>query len=181
MIEQETTQHEHQHQHSAEQTTDTAAPTSVGIAYEVVQFRAKGDAEGFSFTTKTYLKMASLIKDLGEQAVLDLVNSEVQARLGMKARSVSGISALNSVDASKYGQVKANLIQTLTNKFPSKVIFSEDDARNWKPDVRELSITGYTKKINEALKAGDMKAFNLWIEQLKVAAARQQERVLAGL
>ena len=159
----------------------TPTTTDTGIVYEVIPFRAKGDAEGFSYTTKTYLKMANLIDDLGEQGVLDLVNSEVQARMGMKARKVSGFSALANVEASKVGQVKANLIQTLTTKFPTKVIFTEEDARNWKPDVRELSIGGYAKKIAEAVKAGNVADMTMWMDQLKVACLRQQERVAAGL
>ena len=40
------------------EATNTAPATeTAGIVYEVIPFRAKGDAEGFSFTTKTYLKI----------------------------------------------------------------------------------------------------------------------------
>jgi hypothetical protein len=157
------------------------ATANTGIGYEVIPFRAKGDAEGFSFTTKIYGSANAVVADIGEDALLSLVNSEVQARLGMKARSVAGFSALIAVEAPNRLQVKNNLIQTLTTKFPSKVIFSEADALAWKPDVRELSLAGIQKKIYEAYKNNDMAQFNLWIDQLKAAAARQAERAQAGL
>lgn len=169
---------------SEEATTVVEATTNgapQGVSFEVVPFRAKGDAEGFSFTTKIYTTLDAALADLGQEATLDILNAEVQARLGMKARANAGFTALSEVPASNRLHVRNNLVQTLTTKYPSKVIFGESEALAWKPNVRELSLSGIQKKINEAYKAGDMEQFNLWVGQLQAAAQRQQERVQAGL
>ena len=164
--------------------SDSVENTPVAVnpcSFEVVPFRKGGDAEQFSFTTKVYNNIQAAVDDLGADVALDILNAEIQARIGMKARSVAGFGKLAEVAAPERLTVKNNLIASLIAKYPTKVIFTEEDATNWKPNTRELSLSGIQKKINEAYKNGDMTAFNLWIGQLQAAAARQQERISAGL
>ena len=165
----------------SDETNTTVTSTLPPISCEVVPFRKGGEAEQFSFTTKAYNTIQAAIDDLGLDVALDVINTEICARIGMKARALAGFPRLAEAPASERATVKNNLIASLTAKYPTKVIFSEEDALNWKPNTRELSLSGIQKKINEAYKNGDMAAFNLWIGQLQAAALRQQERMAAGL
>tara|TARA_R110000868_G_scaffold39869_4_gene138437 strand:- start:14655 stop:15134 length:480 start_codon:yes stop_codon:yes gene_type:complete len=155
--------------------------TTPSIAFEVIPYRKGGDAEQFSYTTKVYPTIEIAIEDLGQDVALDVLNAEVAARIGMRARNAAGFTKLAEAPAANRASVKNELLAHLLSKYPSKVIFSEDDARNWKPGVRELTLTGIQKKINEAYKSGNMTDFTFWVGQLQAAAQRQQERVAAGL
>lgn len=174
----------------SDQTTTIETPVASAlppISYTVVPFRKGGAAEQFSFTTKEYNNIDAAISDLGVNSVLDVINAEVAARIGMKARAQAGFGDLGSASAANYGATKNALEATLIAKYPTKVIFSEADAQAWKPGERELTIGGIQKKINEAFKVlmsaktAEEKAtatvsFNNWIAQLTTAAQRGAER-----
>jgi hypothetical protein len=148
----------------------------LGYTFEVVPYRKGGDAEQFSFTTKTFISLDAATAELGQDTILDLINQEVSGRIGARARAKAGFNALAEVGASERASAKAELIAKLTAMYPTKVIFTEHDASSWKPNARELSLSGIQKKINAAYTSGDMEQFNFWIGQLQAAAARQQER-----
>jgi len=139
------------------QTADSAtttAPVSTlpPITYSVVPFRKGGAAEQFSFTTKEYNSIDAAVADLGAQLLLDVLNAEVAARIGMKARSSTGFGDLGDSTSPSYTNKKNELVAKLTASFPSKVIFTEADAKAWKPGERELTINGIQKKVTEAYK-----------------------------
>lgn len=146
-------------------------------SFEVVPYRKGGEAEIFSYTTKVYNSIDGAISELGQDIILDLINNEVSARIGSKARAKAGFNALSEVEASKRASAKNELVASLTAKYPTKVIFSEADAADWKPNTRELSLSGIQKKINKAYSDGNMEDFNFWVAQLQAAAVRQQERL----
>lgn len=157
------------------------------ISYEVVQFRKEGAAQDFSFTTKVYNQLNAAITDLSENTILDLVNAEVAARMGMAARNRAGFAKLGDTNAGDYGAKKTALIASLTAQYPTKVIFSEADAQAWKPGERELTIGGLQKKITEAIKSvssaktpeaknAAQTVFMTWMTQLQTAFQRNAER-----
>lgn len=154
--------------------TPAASVATPPVYFEVVPYRAKGDAEGFSYTTKQYSTITAAIEDLGEELALDVLNAEVSARIGMKARTTNGFLKLGEAAASERASLKAALLAQLVTKYPSKVIFSEADAQAWKPGLRELTIGGIQKKINEALKSSNNEEFQFWVAQLIAVNQRQQ-------
>lgn len=179
------------HQHSeTPQVEASPVQTANGLYYEVFPFRKGGNAEAFSYTAKQYKTVNDAVADLGDEAVADMINAEVAARIGIKARNIRGFGDLsnpNKVPAHQQTQFKAQLIANLTAKYPSMIIFGEAEAKEWKPGVRELTIGGIQKKINEAFKKlGEAKTvearnqatseFNNWIAQLTLAAQRSAER-----
>jgi len=149
--------------------------------YQVVKYPQDSDAEQFSFTTKIYSTTELAIKELGADAALDILNAEVSVRIGLHALKTAGFNKIEEASEADRAKIRSEFRNRLLSEFPDAIIFSENDARNWKPEKNELSLSGTWKKINETYKFGKMDEFKFWINQLQNASQREQERRAARI
>lgn len=148
---------------SAPATEGSAATNGSPISFEVNEFE-EGEYKGFKYTTPVHNitgRTTSLTVDegtktaierYGEATLLALFDAQVLGRIRTKVKN--GL---------RKGLKPAELAaehQSMMQKHPDGILFSEQEALAWKPDVRELSPNQLFKKakeyFNEAGKETDM-------------------------
>lgn len=127
----------------AENPTDEAQSGKPAISYEVNEFE-EGDFKGFKFTVPEFNTMEAAVETYGADKVLSLLNTQINARIRTKVKN--GLPKnLKPVDlAAKHAELLA--------KHTGGILFSEKEASEWRPEVRELSPNQLFKKAKDAYK-----------------------------
>lgn len=157
--------------------TPSAEPA---VVYPVIPYRKGGEAEIFFFTSKNFNTLAAAEEAIGTDLLLDLINSDMDARLGAIARNRAGFNKLSEVESGKRLGAKNDLITSLVAKYPTKVIFSESDAATWKPNTRELSAKGIMIKWQKAMNSGNTAEAKNWYDKLIEVLAQEQAAAAAA-
>jgi hypothetical protein len=117
------------------------------MAQYIEQTYKDGDWKGFRFTVKQFDNTAEVVESLGEDNVLALCNQQIASRIRAKVK--------NSLPKGLSGGELASHQQRLADKHSDSILFSEDDANNWRPDQREVTPTALFKQATAAFKTGD--------------------------
>lgn len=137
----------------SEQATVAEAEVKPPLSFEINEF-VDGEYKGFKYTTpvhnvtgrKVTMEVDEGIKTAidryGEGVVLNLFDSSVLGRIRTKVKNGLPKSLKPAELAAKH--------QELLQKYPGGVLFTEQEATTWKPDVRELSPNQLFKKAREA-------------------------------
>lgn len=123
-------------------TADSPVPP---VVYEVSEF-SEGDAKGFKYTHPEYATAADAEAVYGKDVVANLVNVAIQGRIRTKVKNDLGLSKMKPIEVQPFLQKKL----TATGG----ILFTETDAKEWRPDVRELSPKQLFKQANALLKEG---------------------------
>lgn len=114
------------------------------LTFEVEEFE-EGDFKGFKFNSPQYNGNEGLteaISTYGLNTVLSVFNAAITARIRTKVK--------NSLPKN----IKPNELlakqKELVTKYPDSVLFSEDDAKKWRPELRELTPNQLFKKSKAA-------------------------------
>lgn len=111
------------------------------------------------------------VEKYGAEVVLDLVNNGVH--YGTRAR-------VKNSKIPKYDDKEATREAVAKLAASEPIVFSAEDAENFKPGTRELSVTGIANLIKKAMKEGNiMQAVELG-KQL-VAAMEKEQKLQAAL
>jgi len=155
------TEHAHSQVISPENpTTEQKSPEANGqatnveaLTFETNEF-VDGDYKGFKYTVpvhnitgrKTTLTVdegvAKAIERYGEATVLLLMDSQILGRIRTKVKN--GLP--KNQKPAELAAEHAKLLQ----KHPDGMLFSAEEATNWKPEMRELSPNQLYKKAKEA-------------------------------
>ena len=122
----------------SEQNT-TALPSP---KFEVLSFE-EGDAKGFKFNVPNYDKVTDYVAVYGEDVVASIVAAAIAARIRTKVKNDLGLKDV------KPHEVQAHIAKKLAST--GGILFSETDAKNWRPDVREVSSKQMFKRAVEML------------------------------
>jgi len=111
------------------------------VEYEVSEFE-EGDFKGFKFTHPTFNTLAAVAEVYGEEKALSLINVQVQARIRTKVKN--GLPKdIKPIDLPRTQQ-------ELLTKNPGGILFTQEAAASWRPEVRELSPNQLFKRAKEA-------------------------------
>jgi hypothetical protein len=117
------------------------------MAQYITQEYKDGDWKGFKFAVKQFDSSAEAVEHIGEDNILALLNQQVASRIRAKVK--------NSLPKGLTGGELESAKQRLAEKHTDGVLFSNEDADNWRPDQRELTPTALFKLAKEAFKSGD--------------------------
>lgn len=117
------------------------------MAQHIEQTYKDGDWKGFKFSVKQFDSTAEAVEGLGEDNVLALVNQQVASRIRSKVK--------NGLPKGLVGDDLVNAQQRLMDKHPDGVLFTTDDANEWRPDQRAETPTALFKQAKEAFKTGN--------------------------
>jgi hypothetical protein len=155
-------------------TGGTTNGQAVPVEFEVNEFK-EGDFKGFKFTVPVFNTLDAVVGTYGQDKVLSLLNTQIDARIRTKVK--------NGLPKELTGTALAAKQAELMQKHVGGLLFTQDDAASWRPEVRELSPNQLFKKAKEsfaeanktqdpALKAELMvKGQNFLIEAGKAMAA----------
>lgn len=115
------------------------------VTFEVEEFR-DGPFKGFKFTHPEYNSLGATVDAFGEATILALINSGVLARIRTKVKNSLPKDLKPAEIASKQAE--------LLTKYPTGVLFSEEDAGKWRPEVRELTPNQLFKRAKEQFALG---------------------------
>jgi hypothetical protein len=123
------------------------------LGFEVCEFE-DGDYKGFKYNVPSHNitgrkspldvdeGMRTAIERYGEATVLSMFDAQVLSRIRTKVK--------NGLEKNlKPAELVAEHTKLLT-KHPDGILFSEQDALNWKPEIRDLSPNQLFKKAKEA-------------------------------
>lgn len=130
-----TTQHEVTH---VVESTSTKPP----VEFELNEFQ-DGDWKGFKFVAPAYNSLDAAIETYGADKVLSLLNTQIDSRIRTKVKNGLKI----------YGNLKGSELVAKQTELASKnsgILFTQDEAAAWRPEVRELSPNQLFKKAKEA-------------------------------
>ncbi len=99
-------------------------------------------AKGFKFVYPEFPSVADAITLYGEDDTLKVINSAIAARIRTKAKNDLGF---NGLKPNEINERKA----ALAAKYTDFVVFNEDDATKWRPDVREVTPNQIMNQIKE--------------------------------
>lgn len=139
-------------------------PAEQPLTFAVEEFQ-DGAAKGFKYTVPNFNTIEKAVELYGESRVLGLLNGQILARIRTKVKNDLGLSDMKPLEVGPFLQKKL----AATNG----ILFTEADANEWRPDVRELSPGGMVKKITELLQSGK--------QADAVALAAKLQRVMAEL
>lgn len=99
-------------------------------------------AKGFKFTYPEFPTVEDAIELYGVDDTLKVINSAIAARIRTKAKNDLGF---NGLKPNEINERKA----ALAAKYTDFVVFNEDDATKWRPDVREITPNQIMNQIKE--------------------------------
>ena len=118
--------------------------------------RDKSDYKGFTYFSKQYLNLGAAIAAFGEELLLELFNAKLASQIGVRvgAKIESNIAERDEKTESveQYNERRKKTLAELLLKTPT--IFTPEDAYNYVPGDRELSMAGIVRKINKLMAAG---------------------------
>lgn len=133
-------------------------------------------AKGFKFVYPEFANTQEIIDFYGEEDTVKVFNAAIQGRIRTKAKNDLGFNGLNQ---QKTNERRADLAARHTDF----IIFTEQDATNWRPDVREETsnmISREIKKVgnDQSLSAEDRKAKVLELSNRWFAAVSKEQGVV---
>jgi hypothetical protein len=99
-------------------------------------------AKGFKFVYPEFANLEDVVELYGVDDTMKVINSAIAARIRTKAKNDLGFNGLkpNEINERK---------STLAAKYTDFVVFNEDDATKWRPDVREVTPNQIMNQIKE--------------------------------
>lgn len=101
-------------------------------------------AKGFKFVYPEFANLEDVVAMYGVDDTMKVVNSAIAARIRTKAKNDLGFNGLkpNEINERK---------STLSDKYMHTgfVVFNEEDATKWRPDVREVTPNQIMNQIKE--------------------------------
>lgn len=99
-------------------------------------------AKGFKFKVPEFTSIDEYRQFYGDEDALKVVNSAIAARIRTKVKNDLGFNNLKPVEINER---KA----ALAAKYTDFVVFNDDDATKWRPDVREVTPNQIMSQIKE--------------------------------
>jgi len=127
------------------------------VLYEVNEF-IDGDFKGLKFQTPVFDTLDSLVNSYGEECILSLVNQQIQARIRTKVK--------NSLPKNLKPDDTRQFMENTLSRHPDGIVFSEQQASEWKPDARELTANKLFKMAKEAFAVGDVVKGTEFLKQM---------------
>jgi len=118
----------------------------------------KGDLNGYTFIIPEYNNLDKLTLDYGVQAILDLANTSIAAKLRTKVKLDHELKKGETLDAFR-ARLKA--------KSPDGVLFTQEQATAWRPGTREKSANMLMKEAQELFSKGDVQGGLALLEKMK--------------
>lgn len=143
--------------------------TVPSVAFEISEF-SEGDAKGFRYTHPVYANTSVAAEILGEEVVMNLLNTAIQGRIRTKVKNDLGLSKIKAVEVRPYLDKKLATTGGL--------LFAESDAKDWRPDVRELTPKQLFKRANELAKKGDIVGATALFQKMQKAMLEQADAVI---
>lgn len=128
----------------ADETTTPSASTN-GLPspkFEVLSFE-EGDAKDFKFNVPVYETVDQYKAVYGESVISAIIAAAIAARIRTKVKNDLGLTDI------KVHERPAFMAKKLATT--GGLLFNETDARNWRPDVREVSSKQMFKNAVEML------------------------------
>lgn len=99
-------------------------------------------AKGFKFVYPEFANLEDVVALYGVDDTMKVINSAIAARIRTKAKNDLGFNGLkpNEINERK---------STLAAKYTDFVVFNEEDATKWRPDVREVTPNQVMNQIKE--------------------------------
>lgn len=149
---------EHHHTAEAAKTSEPATmqasdANGVAVSFETNEFE-DGSWQGFKYTVPRHNitgrkitievdeGVKAAVERYGEAILLSMFDAQVLARIRTKVKNGLPKNLKPAEEAAKQ--------QELLQKHPDAVLFSEEEAIAWRPDIRELSPNQLFKKAKEA-------------------------------
>ncbi len=125
--------------------TATAQPPSTNgkppVEYEVNEFEA-GPIKGYKYTYPSFNDITAAVETYGAEKVLSLLNTQIIGRIRTKVVNAHPTKDLKPAEIAKFQQ-------DLLAKHPGGLLFTQDEATAWRPEVRELSPNQLFKRAKE--------------------------------
>ena len=118
-----------------------------------------GDYAGFKFVHPEFESTAESVERYGEALILGLINQQVASRVRAKVKN--GLPKNLGADDLRIH------IERLRQQKPDGILFTQQDADNWRPDQRALTADRLFKMAKEAFKKGDMDTGSAYLEQME--------------
>lgn len=131
-----------------------------GVQFYVLQF------DGASNDDEATVALEKIKTRFGAASIVDLVNTQIA--IGTRAR-VKNSKIPKYEDTNAQAEALARLVAQ------DPVLFSAEDAENYKPGSRELSVAGIANAIKKAMKDGKRSEAEALGKQLLAAIAREQQ------
>jgi hypothetical protein len=129
-------------------TEEVNTPPTTPVVFETSEF-VDGDWKGFKFVSPTFNGVDGInaaVEMYGADVVASLISNQTQARIRTKVKN--GLP--KGLKPDEMRKERDSRIQA----HPDGVLFSQSQAAEWRPDVRELSPNQLFKKAKEAFAEG---------------------------
>ena len=148
------------------QSAEATSPAPA-VTYEVNEFR-DGDFKGFKFYTPEYHNVDKLREDFGDEAILALANQQLISRIRTKVKNeLPEVTPAN----------RTATMATVMAANPGGVLFTESRAKEWRPDVREMTVDQMARKAAKLFKEGKIQE---GIAMLQKAQGKAEEEKAAS-
>lgn len=117
-----------------------------GVIIRLKTFSEGSSKEGFSYHEKNWEDLDSVVADIGLEKALDLIHTAANS-----AQSQKAASQLPSFEDDPDGAKRAEAWNNLRENGKT-VLLTEQDARSWAPNQREVSAATATARLNKAIK-----------------------------
>lgn len=117
------------------------------IEFEVEQF-TEGPLKEFKFNVPRFNSVKRATDIYGETVVLNMLHSVITARVRTKVK--------NDIGEIAPAQLAAKRQELLTKTGNTGVLYTEDQAITWRPEIRELTPKQLMKQAQEAFSKGDI-------------------------
>lgn len=118
------------------------------LSFEVKEF-SEGVFKGFKYTVPVFNELDAAVKAFGEDTILSLFNTQAAARIRTKV--TNDLPDTKKLKESEVASVVASRLAATQG-----MLYTEVQAKDWKPEVRELTPKQLFKKAQELFKAGDV-------------------------
>jgi len=134
-------------------TTTTAAPAATNgapITFELNEI-SEGPLKNFKFYSPVYSDFDTMVTRLGKEAIMGVMASVGAARIRTKVKNDNVPEKFDTKNVAAGIQLQ----QTLLAKFKDGILYTQDEAASWRPDVRELSPNQMFKQARELMESKD--------------------------
>lgn len=152
----------------------SAPPAAVPpVEYETKEF-SEGAFKGFKFVVPQYNNLDAAIEIYSADVILSLFNTQIASRIRTKVTN-----DLPETKNLKPNELSSLTASRLTATGGTGVLFTETQAKEWRPDVRDLTPKQLFKKASELFKEGKVAEGQAMLLKMQEMMAREAANIVA--